>query len=214
MGEFNDRVNARLPIDQPDEFLLNLTASHDEVVCAAGDANALVTGTVQREAPAPVEASSAAVTEPVVAAPRPSPTEAVVPPALPAYAARAALTSSGGPRGDDPRPIASGDGANPPPPKRDLIADWLDNEKASARDKAVVDPAPRETSVTAPGSGTIKATEAAADASYEPERGAAPAAKKKARRAKVRRTAASKPSKFVRSLMRSVESAFSSLGLN
>jgi hypothetical protein len=83
MKAFTDRVNAALPVDQPDQILLALVQNHQQVTCAAcpagqaagGDGrclpNALV-GRVKAAAPAPANAHAptpASTTAPAAAAP-------------------------------------------------------------------------------------------------------------------------------------------------
>lgn len=234
MGYFNDRVNARLPIEQPDEFLLNLAASHDEVVCTSQTANAegaaLVTGTVRRDGPVSADVPVVAVA-PEATAPKPPPAEDAAPAALPAFVARTALSGPAEARSDAPLPITSGSSGGPAQTrKQDLIADWLDNDKAGDSEATVVEPVVRappqpaaermpveRLPADAAHAGTVGATEASA--SYQPESAeqaeqAAPVRKKKARNARAKRSYSSKPPKFVRTIMRNVESAFSSLGLN
>jgi len=233
MRAFIERVNARLPTDQPDEFLLNLAASHERKACVDKSvyaAAAPVSTSAKRRSAAPTE--TGAIEKRVAPA-----TSSPVAEGLPTFVPVAGLDS----RIEADKAVQSNQ--QPPVPTvyatpvktaavggdQDLIADWLDKGTPSRSTTATVAAANSpEPARTLP---SVSVQQASADegpvadgaaprnvtVTFQPEdevRNGEEAPSKAKRRKRLRAMKNySKPPKFVKSIMRDVQSAMSSLGL-
>ncbi|MGQ0455928.1 MAG: hypothetical protein ACT4OU_02575 [Hyphomicrobium sp.] len=182
MKSFVEAVNARLPIDEPDDVLLTLVESHQSQVCGLPTAAPKTEekgSTVVIAAPsAPYRVAGEAPPQTVDAPPTPAPEPQ---PAHPTETQAAALTTTvAAVVAVAPSPAA--------PPISNAVVEPLAPSPAAKRE-----PLPQFAT-------TPPTTE--------------PAAKPQKRAARKTRPQAAKQPKFVKSLMKSVNSALSSMGLN
>ncbi len=231
MRAFVERVNARLPTDQPDEFLLNLAANHESKAC--------VDKAVYAAPVTPVKAARRTVAAIETGAIDKSAVPSATSEALPTFVPVAGLGS----RIEEEKPVEISSQPTVPrvyatPVKtaatggdQDLIADWLEKgtqSRSSTATTAVAAAASAEPARPLP---SVSVQQASADeeaivdrvrpvnvtVAYEPEDEArdgqeAPPKAKRRKRLRAMKNY-SKPPKFVKSIMRDVQSAMSSLGL-
>lgn len=183
MKAFVEAVNARLPIDEPDDVLLTLVESHQTQVCGRTTVAAKTVdagSTVVIAAPsAPYRVAGEAPPQPVDAPPSPAPEPQPVHP-TPTEAA-ALTTTVATVAAVAPSPAA--------PPISNAVVETISPSQAAKRE-------------------TLPQFSAA------PPTAAEPVAKPQKRSARKTRSQAAKQPKFVKSLMKSVNSALSSMGFN
>jgi hypothetical protein len=180
MTAFNDKVNAKLPVSQPDNILLSLVKAHQKVVC----------GLVEVAAVSP--------------APPPSPPAAAASDAIATLIARSPERAPGA---EKPR-------TEPAPAAGDIISGSSGDAGAGAVTK-LAEVTPLDSKSDDDGSGTISSDVAgdatAAPIAAETQARTGPKVRKHQNRLKPMR-AKSRPPKFVRSLIRSVQKSFAGLG--
>lgn len=236
MRAFIERVNARLPTDQPDEFLLNLAASHEKKACVDKSvyaAAAPVPASAKRRSAAPTETGAIEKRDVPATNPASSGASGGLPTFVPVAGLESRIEADKTGESNQPPPVPT---VYATPVKtaavggdQDLIADWLEKGTPSRATTATV--AAANSPEPARALPSVSVQQASADegpvadgaaprnvtVTFQPEdevrngEEAPPKAKPRKRLRAMKNY--SKPPKFVKSIMRDVQSAMSSLGL-